>query len=161
MRTICSWTRQQEKRPKLKILEKLVIRAAQAAGLPETTDLSLVFLPDARMAELNEEALNHHGPTDVICFDLRTPGFHFPEEENTEFNAEIEIYVCPDVARREAEKRGLSYAGEVILYTVHGLLHAAGEDDLVPAKKRRMRRREKQVLSILEKEFDFDAIFGV
>ncbi len=160
MRTICSWTRQREKRPKLKSLEKLVIRAAQAAGLPETTDFSVVFLPDARMEELNEAALNHHGPTDVICFDLRTPGFDFPEQEKTEFDAEIEIYVCPDVARREAEKRGLPYAGEVVLYAVHGLLHAAGEDDLVPAKKRRMRRREKQVLSILEKEFDFESIFG-
>lgn len=160
MRTICSWTRQQEKRPKLKILEKLVIRAAQAAGLPEKTDLSLVFLPDDRMAELNEAALNHHGPTDVICFDLRTPGLDFPKEDDEEFDADIEIYVCPDVARREAEKRGLPYAGEVILYVVHGLLHAAGEDDLVPTKKRRMRRREKQVLSLLEKEFHFESIFG-
>lgn len=160
MRTICSWTRQPEKRPKLKTLEKLAELAVRAAGLPETIDLSLVFLPDARMAELNEASLNHHGPTDVICFDLRTPGFDFPKGEEDGFEADIEIYVCPDVARREAEKRGLPYAREVVLYLTHGLLHASGEDDLVPEKKRRMRRREKQVLAILEKEFDFEAIFG-
>ena len=158
MRTICSWTRQREKRPKLKILETLVCRAARAAGLPEETDLSLVFLPDRAMAELNESSLNHQGPTDVICFDLRASELRMPKGE--EFDADVEIYVCPDVARREAEKRALPYAREVVLYVVHGLLHAAGEDDLVPAKKRRMRRREKQLLAILEKEFQFESVFG-
>ncbi len=158
MRTICSWTRQREKRPKLKILETLVCRAARAAGLPEETDLSLVFLPDRAMAELNESSLNHQGPTDVICFDLRASEPRMPKGE--EFDADVEIYVCPDVARREAEKRALPYAREVVLYVVHGLLHAAGEDDLVPAKKRRMRRREKQLLAILEKEFQFESVFG-
>ena len=158
MRTICSWTRQREKRPKLKILETLGCRAARAAGLPEETDLSLVFLPDRAMAELNESSLNHQGPTDVICFDLRASEPRMPKGE--EFDADVEIYVCPDVARREAEKRALPYAREVVLYVVHGLLHAAGEDDLVPAKKRRMRRREKQLLAILEKEFQFESVFG-
>lgn len=158
MRTICSWTRQREKRPKLKILETLVCRAARAAELPEETDLSLVFLPDRAMAELNESSLNHQGPTDVICFDLRASEPQMPKGE--EFDADVEIYVCPDVARREAEKRVLPYAREVVLYVVHGLLHAAGEDDLVPAKKRRMRRREKQLLAILEKEFQFESVFG-
>ena len=158
MRTICSWTRQREKRPKLKILETLVCRAARAAGLPEETDLSLVFLPDRAMAELNESSLNHQGPTDVICFDLRASEPRMPKGE--EFDTDVEIYVCPDVARREAEKRALPYAREVVLYVVHGLLHAAGEDDLVPAKKRRMRRREKQLLAILEKEFQFESVFG-
>ncbi len=73
----------------------------------------------------------------------------------------MEVYVCPDVARREAEKRGLPYSHEVTLYMSHGLLHAAGEDDLVPEKKRRMRRREKQVLAALEKDFNFERIFGL
>ena len=123
MRTICSWTRQREKRPKLKILETLGCRAARAAGLPEETDLSLVFLPDRAMAELNESSLNHQGPTDVICFDLRASEPRMPKGE--EFDADVEIYVCPDVARREAEKRALPYAREVVLYVVHGLLHAA------------------------------------
>lgn len=161
MRTICSWTRQSEKRPKLKTLEKLTALAAKEAGLPDSLDVSLVFLPDSRMAELNEASLGHHGPTDVISFDLRTPGCVFPKTEEDEFEADVEVYVCPDVARREAKKRGLPYSREVTLYLSHGLLHAAGEDDLVPEKKRRMRRREKQVLAALEKEFDFESIFGI
>lgn len=161
MRTICSWTRQTEKKPRLKTLEKLTALAALEAGLPDPLDISLVFLPDRKMAELNEAALGHSGPTDVISYDLRVSGCVFPKTENDPFEADVEVYVCPDVARREAEKRGLPFADEVTLYLVHGLLHAAGEDDLEPAKKRRMRRREKQVLAKLKKQFDFERIFGL
>ena len=65
-----------------------------------------------------------------------------------------------DAARREGEKRAdSSYSREVVLYIVHGLLHSAGEDDLSPAPRRRMRRREREVLAGLEPEFDFTALF--
>ena len=161
MRTICSWMRQQEKRPNKKTLERLAKAAALAAGLPDNLDVAVVFMPDDKMEELNWDALQHKGPTDVISFDLRTPGCDFPKTEDDEFEADVEVYVCPDVARREAEKRGLPYSREVTLYMSQGLLHAAGEDDLVPEKKRRMRRREKQVLAALEKDFNFERIFGL
>ncbi len=165
MRMICSWTRQQKKRPKIKQLESLALTAAREAGLPDSTHISIVFLPDVRMAELNEDALNHHGPTDVICFDLRSseiPGLENIPDGNAEEEIadDIEIYVCPDVAAREAEKRNLPYPDEVILYLVHGLLHASGEDDLVPEKKRIMRRRERQVMTALRKQYDFERIFA-
>ena len=160
MRTICSWMRQQEKRPNKKALERLAADAALAAGLPDPLDVAVIFLPEDAMAELNWESLRHQGPTDVISFDLRNAGGEMPETEKEEFEADVEVYVCPDVARREARKRGLPYSREVVLYLVHGLLHAAGEDDLVPEKKRKMRRREKQVLAALENNHHFERIFG-
>ena len=72
---------------------------------------------------------------------------------------EVEIIVCPEVARREAEKRSLPYSREVVLYLVHGLLHASGEDDLKPELKRKMRRREHKTMNELEKLFTFSDIF--
>lgn len=63
--------RQQEKRPNKKVLERLAADAALAAGLPDTLDVAVVFLPEKKMAELNWESLRHEGPTDVISFDLR------------------------------------------------------------------------------------------
>ena len=60
---------------------------------------------------------------------------------------------------REAQKRALPYAREVALYLAHGLLHAAGEDDLQPELKRKMRRREKKTMNELEKLFSFEDIF--
>jgi probable rRNA maturation factor len=65
-----------------------------------------------------------------------------------------------DAAKREGEAREDSdYSREMVLYIVHGLLHSAGEDDLSPAPRRRMRRREKEVLNELQPDFDFQAVF--
>ena len=67
--------------------------------------------------------------------------------------------VCPAAALLQADKRHIPYAKELALYVVHGLLHAAGNDDLIPALKRKMRRREKQTMDELEKIFDLQEIF--
>ena len=55
------------------------------------------------------------------------------------------------MAYEQAVKRGLPYAEEVALYVAHGLLHAAGYDDLNPKAKRVMRRAEKRVMAGLRK----------
>ena len=83
------------------------------------------------MAEINEAFVGHSGPTDVICFDYRESKSALPDD-SAEEAVDVEIIICPAVARREAEKRSLPYAREVVLYLAHGLLHASGEDDLKP-----------------------------
>ena len=65
----------------------------------------------------------------------------------------------PVPAAREGAKRGTGYSRELALYLVHGLLHAAGEDDLDPKARRRMRRREREVMAELDRSFDFSAVF--
>jgi hypothetical protein len=39
------------------------------------------------------------------------------------------------------------------------MLHSAGEDDLDPVSRRRMRRRERECLEIVEKTFDLGRLF--
>lgn len=118
------------------------------------------------MEKANEELVGHKGLTDVICFDYREaamPGI--PEEdtvwENEEgkSDAQVDLIICPAAALLQADKRHIPYAKELALYVVHGLLHAAGNDDLIPALKRKMRRREKQTMDELEKIFDLQEVF--
>ena len=71
----------------------------------------------------------------------------------------VELIINPDAAAREGRERNGGYPAEMALYLVHGLLHSAGEDDLSPAPRRRMRRREKECLAALAEEFDFSRIF--
>ncbi len=155
MKTICSWPRRLKNRPRLRILEQISCAAALEAGLPEDTFVSVVFLDLAQMAAFNEKALGHKGATDVISFDLRTPGLPASAENDS---PQIELYVCPDVAAREAATRGLPYERELVLYIVHGLLHMTGFDDLVPEKKRKMRRAEHRVMTRLMKQFRLERI---
>lgn len=66
-----------------------------------------------------------------------------------------EICVSVDTAARyvQAAKRRApaAFAEELTLYLVHGWLHLAGYDDLVPAAKRRMRSAEKRAMKMLRK----------
>lgn len=152
-----SWETRRYPRPKRSELVRLARRAAELAGLPTDFDwdLDIRFVGDRTMAQANAEFVGHEGTTDVITFSyFDDPGSLFPGE------AAVELLICLDAAGREGEKRAdSSYSREVVLYIVHGLLHSAGEDDLSPAPRRRMRRREREVLAGLEPEFDFTALF--
>lgn len=99
-------------------------------------ELSLVFLNDRELAQLHADFLDDPSPTDVITFegDLGTAG---------------EICVSVDMAAAKAAEHGQPFSAELTLYLVHGWLHLLGYDDLVPARKRRMRAAEKRALATL------------
>ena len=155
--TNSAWEVRRLPRPRKKLLDRLVERAAALAGLPADFDweLDVRFVGDRAMARANAEFVGHEGTTDVITFSyFDDPDSLFPGE------AAVELIICIDAALREgAAREDSSYSREMVLYFVHGLLHSAGEDDLSPGPRRRMRRREREVLAGLEKEFDFAAVF--
>ena len=130
-------------------LRRMTDAAAYRAGLRNVPGgVCVSFLSPAGIERVNEDFLGHHGPTDVISFDYRNeedPAFG-ETEEDSDADPSIELIVCPAVAYEQAVKRGLPYAEEVALYVAHGLLHAAGYDDLNPKAKRVMRRAEKRVM---------------
>ena len=141
-------------------LRRMTAAAAELAGLHDVPGgVCVSFLSPAGIERVNEDFLGHHGPTDVISFDYRAeddPGFAdetdvFGVADDGDADPSVELIVCPAVAYEQAMKRGLPYAEEVALYVAHGLLHAAGYDDLNPKAKRMMRRAEKRVMAGLRK----------
>lgn len=153
------WKNPDHPAPRRNILSAFASRAAHYARLPEDFRwvLSVEFVNDRIMEKRNVELLGHEGTTDVITF------CYFDEEfpKMLEDETAIELIVNPDAAKREGDKRKNSdYSRETALYMVHGLLHSAGEDDLDPVSRRRMRRREREVMTALEKEgFVWQEIF--
>ena len=122
----------------------LLDSSAAAIGLAEsaipTGELSLVFLTDSALAKLHAEFMDDPAVTDVITFAgnplLATAG---------------EICVSADTAAAYAKEHDGDFSAELTLYLVHGWLHLAGHDDLVPAKKRAMRRAEARAMGILRR----------
>ena len=146
--------------PSRRRLRRMTEAAAVLAGLRDVPGgVCVSFLSPAGIERVNEDFLGHHGPTDVISFDYRTeddPGFADETDvsgaaDDGDADPSVELIVCPAVAYEQAMKRGLPYAEEVALYVAHGLLHAAGYDDLNPKAKRVMRRAEKRVMAGLRK----------
>ena len=135
------WRNPRHPNPARSELAAFVCAAAAAAGLPAAPEwyLEIDFVGDRTMTRLNRE--------------IDDPESFFPGDTG------VELFVNADIAAREGAKRGTGYAFEMALYVVHGLLHAAGEDDLSPATRRRMRRREREVLAAVAPEADFSSIF--
>lgn len=92
----------------------LVLRAEKAhAAL-----LSITLLSARGIAALNRRHLGHAGPTDVISFGFRDPQ-----------GAVIgDLYLCPEVAARNAKAHGVSVREELLRLVVHGTLHVLGHD---------------------------------
>ncbi|MBO7147536.1 MAG: rRNA maturation RNase YbeY [Lentisphaeria bacterium] len=162
MKTIYSWRPEKKyRRPSKKRLTEFAAAAAEITGCGIQGTLSLLFVDLEEMAELNESCVGHTGPTDVITFDYRESESELPSFMD-EDEVEVEIIICPAVAEQEALKRGLPYSREVALYLVHGLLHAAGKDDLKPELKRIMRRWERRsMMRLIENNYDPDTLFPV
>jgi probable rRNA maturation factor len=109
-------------------------------------ELSLVFLTDPALARLHADFLDDPAPTDVITF-----------EGNPTLGSAGEICVSADAALRHVShlpspaSRLPAFSAELTLYLVHGWLHLAGYDDLVPVKKRAMRRAEARAMELLRR----------
>jgi probable rRNA maturation factor len=104
--------------------------------------LSLVYLNDEEIAKFNERYLKHEGPTDVLAFPM--------DLQNGE------ILVSGETALREARLRGIEPEGELLLYTVHGVLHLLGYDDKTPEEASEMHAIEKKIITQLGYSWSWD-----
>ncbi|MPM85095.1 Endoribonuclease YbeY [bioreactor metagenome] len=133
--------------------------AARLAGLKTDSDweFRVWFLDDRAMAQAHVDTMNVAGTTDVITLAyLEEPEALFPGDMGLELLIGVEV-----AAREGAARADSSFADELMLYLVHGCLHAAGENDLTERDRARMRRREAEVLGVLRQTCDFNRIFPV
>ncbi|HEY7234883.1 MAG TPA: rRNA maturation RNase YbeY [Gemmatimonadaceae bacterium] len=110
--------------------------------------LSITFVNNRRIAALNRRHLGHRGSTDVISFCLT------PDAAGTPLVGDI--YIAPDVARRNAAAHAVSVREELTRLVVHGVLHVLGFDHPEGEEDRRAsamwRRQEALVASITRRE---------
>jgi probable rRNA maturation factor len=100
--------------------------------------ISVTFVGREAMRRLNAEHKGHDEVTDVLTFALNDPTGRTIGD----------VYICPWVARREADARDIPLRQELIRLVVHGTLHALGQDHPEgPARTRSAmwRRQERYV----------------
>ena len=137
-------------------LAELVLREERA---PNDAELSVIFVDEQAITDLHERFLDEPGPTDVLAFPLAddvAPGGRQPDEggrgpgappDPTDLPRVLgDVVVCPTVAKRQAEERGLAVDDELALLVVHGVLHLLDYDHAAPAEAERMKRRERELL---------------
>ncbi|MCI0652671.1 MAG: rRNA maturation RNase YbeY, partial [Planctomycetes bacterium] len=121
----------------------LVRYALAEEGIRDGVDVA--FVDDAEIAALHERFLGATMPTDVITFPLRGEGPGAPNDGEREPLGEV--VVSTETAIRQAPRHRSSPIRETLLYVVHGVLHLTGYDDRTGAARRRMKKRERELLA--------------
>jgi probable rRNA maturation factor len=138
-------------------LTRLVL---QEERVPRDAEVSVVFVDEDTIADLNRRFLGGTGPTDVLAFPIdeeALPGGRHPDEGGRGPGASDEadeppivlgdVLVCPAVAARQAPTHGQSLDDELALLVVHGVLHLLDYDHAEDDEAARMQHRERQLLA--------------
>lgn len=117
--------------------------------VPEDSEVSIVLIDEASMADLNERHMGKAGPTDVLSFPIEDAAPGEPPQRapgGPPLNLG-DVFIAPAVVRRNAQDRGVSPEDEIALMVVHGLLHVLGWDHEDESEAEQMEQREAQLLA--------------
>ena len=99
-------------------VESVVPRIDEAGG----RGVSVAFVSDERMSELNKFFRGKEATTDVLSFPHAADEF---DPNNDELG---DIVISAEQAERQAEENGLRLETEIRQLILHGLLHLCGYD---------------------------------
>ena len=100
-------------------VRSLVEATLKVEGITDAL-ISIAFVGRTAITRLNRRYLRHSGPTDVISFGMAREAETMP--------AIGDIYICPEVAARNARANDVTLREELSRLVVHGTLHVAGHD---------------------------------
>ena len=107
-----------------KVFSDLGIWVLDQMRVSTQSDLTIMFVDPDPIAELHMRWMNLEGPTDVMSFpmdELR------PGDGKTVMEGVLgDIVICPWVAAQQAAAAGHSTMQEMLLLTIHGILHLLG-----------------------------------
>ena len=102
-------------------------------------EIAIAIVSDARIRALNRAFRKCDEVTDVLSFPAD------PRSSTLDPRELGDIVIASGVARRQARDAGHSYAAELKVLALHGLLHLLGYDHHDPADEGRMARLERRV----------------
>jgi probable rRNA maturation factor len=124
-----------------RMVTKVILNTLSQEGVKKSGELTICFVNDTKIKELNWRYLKRKEPTDVIAFDIGNPG-----DENRIF---ADIIVSSDRAVANAKIFHTNAFYELYLYLIHGLLHILGYNDKTPRQRQLMQKKENKILKRL------------
>ncbi len=120
-------------------------RALEATREWRDAELSISFVSDRGIQELNEKWRRKPRPTDVLSF---------PMETGPECAAPLmigDIVIAPGQALADARDEGVTPQTKFEELILHSILHLMGYDHENPADAKKMEARRRAILAKLEK----------
>lgn len=131
----------------LDTIERLLFFAAEKENVEENSELSVTFVTNDRIQEINRDYRDKDRPTDVISFAMEELG----EGEIPLVGGDMprvlgDIIISLAKAREQADEYGHSFIRELGFLAVHGFLHLLGYDHEIEADEKKMFSRQKELL---------------
>ena len=118
----------------------------QLEGFKDSAEISVSFVDNDQIQEMNRQYRNIDAPTDVLSFPMGENGQY---DTNHETGAKIlgDIVISVPKAMEQAKTYGHSFEREMGFLTAHSMLHLLGYDHEAGGLARvRMREKEEQVM---------------
>ncbi|WP_313629495.1 rRNA maturation RNase YbeY [Enterococcus italicus] len=138
---------------KIQEIDNLLQYAASHLDLPEDTEMSITFMDNNEIQEINRVYRNKDMPTDVISFALEEEGedelpIIFDEEfGDSQFPRNLgDLMISVERANEQAEEYGHSVDRELGFLALHGFLHLNGYDHMTPEDEKVMFGLQKEIL---------------
>jgi probable rRNA maturation factor len=135
-----------------RVLERLLAEIDE-----EGSSVSLTFVRDPAMRELNREHRGKDAPTDVLSFPLHPPeafdrsGRTRPLDRDDDEAERMlgDIVVSVDTARRQAGDYDAPLEREVQRLLIHSVLHLAGHDHMEAGERAVMEAEERRLAAAI------------
>ena len=122
-----------------KIVKNTILKVFLGERLEKTGELSVCFVTDARIRQLNKKFLGVNDATDVLAFDML--------DRHDKGGLFADIVISTDTLLRNSLIYKTKITRELRLYLVHGLLHLLGDDDSSSSKRKMMRDKEEKYVN--------------
>ncbi|MBL3642250.1 rRNA maturation RNase YbeY [Bacillus sp. RHFB] len=129
------------------LVESILQFAAKKENIEKDTELSVTFVDNDRIREINKEYRHKDSATDVISFALEEMG----EDEVEIVGAEMprmlgDIIISIERTKEQAEEYGHSFDRELGFLALHGFLHLLGFDHMNEEDEKVMFTKQKEIL---------------
>lgn len=132
-----------------RLAEKVLAQAAERLDVPEQAEMSLTFVLNPEIRELNRDYRGIDRATDVISFAIEDDDdlANLPAEIRAELPVELgDLVISIDKVTEQALFLNHSADRELGYLLVHGFLHLNGYDHEEPADEEKMFTLQEEIL---------------
>ncbi|WP_270367937.1 rRNA maturation RNase YbeY [Limosilactobacillus fermentum] len=132
-----------------RLSEKVLAQAAERLDVPEQAEMSLTFVLNPEIRELNRDYRGIDRATDVISFAIEDDDdlVNLPAEIRAELPVELgDLVISIDKVAEQALFLNHSADRELGYLLVHGFLHLNGYDHEEPADEKKMFTLQEEIL---------------
>ena len=115
----------------MSLIREVLEKAAQMENIEDGAEVSVTFVDNERIREINRDYRDKDQPTDVISFAMEEMGEGEMEIVGAEMPRMLgDLIISIPRAKEQAEEYGHSFDRELGFLALHGFLHLLGYDHM-------------------------------